>query len=279
MSDQEPPAAATVEENNAPNTSPGPSSRGEDESESGSSATRRRALLGLAAGIGGTVVAANTVFNPNSDLGARFGGGGSEAGGGGGGGDSTPNDRAQTYREVSPAVLGEGPVPVHLWIDWADSDTHRWVSTVAPSVDDLLQAGHIRLYHHDFPKPATEMSRPLANSARGVLDGFDPETFWNYRKVMLREYEPGEFSYETIRTVAGRVGIGEKAADSLVQVARNRNYREHIAADRRAVESYGVTKLPAIVIGADAQFLTPEQAYDIGTIEAAVDARLPSPTQ
>jgi hypothetical protein len=244
--------------------------------------TRRRALLGLFAGLGGTVAAANTVFNPNSDLSLQFGGGGSGgggSGGSGGGGDSTPNDRAQTYRDVSPAVLGEGPVPVHLWIDWADSDTHRWVSTVAPSVEDLLQAGHIRLYHHDFPKPATEMSRPLANSARAVLDGFDPETFWNYRRVMLREYEPGEFSYETIRTVAGRVGIGEEAADSLVQVARDRNYREHIAADRRAVESYGVTELPAIVIGADAQFLTPEQAYDIGAIEAAVDARLPSPTQ
>lgn len=263
MSDQDPPAAAAVEQDNAPTTDPsagppGSGGSGDGDDDSGG-ITRRHALVGLSAGVAASAVAATTLTSGGS-------------GGDGGAAQAAEQNRAETYKDLSPAVLDDGPVPIHLWIDWTDSDTHRWASTVAPTVIDLLEAGKARLYHHDYPLPASEMSVPIANSGRAVLDGADMRTFWQYRREMLRSYDPGSFSYETIRTAAKEVGIPDKA-DALVKVAREGNYNRRLKADQAAIEGYGLTKLPGIAIGADAQFLTPEQAYDLDFIEEAVNAR------
>jgi hypothetical protein len=193
----------------------------------------------------------------------------------GGAGESqqpqTPTDSPNTnFVDVAAAQLGDGPVPVHIWVDLDDSDAQRWESLVWPSINEYVDNGHVSLYHHDYPRPATDLSVPAAHAGRELLVEDYGAEFWRYRHLLLTKYADVH-TMEALEQVANDIGADP---ETLVEIASAKPHQKAIAADKALIEPYGVGTLPKIAIGEEAEILGPSEAFDIDKIESLIESRL-----
>jgi protein-disulfide isomerase len=187
-------------------------------------------------------------------------------GGGGGPAGCDPTDEP-AVSELAAPVIGDpnASVTVLAFEDYACPHCATYSLEEFPTVrSEYVDPGDVRYEFRDFPIPVSEKwSWEVASAARGVQDEVDAEAFFEFAHGAFESQ--GDFSYETIRSLAEEAGA---PACAVVNDAANETYRPVVEADRQLALDSGAQGTPAVYV--DGQLVQPT-AERIG---AAIDAAL-----
>lgn len=183
-------------------------------------------------------------------------------------GDLAPATTASAD-SLSTPVRGDpdADVTVSTYEDFACPHCRNYSLDVQPKVvKQFAEPGKIRYERYDFPIPVDEKwSWAAASAARGVQAKAGSDAFWEYADLLYENQ--GQFSYDRLADLAGKVGVDGKWTR---RAARTGVYRPVVEADRKRGRKRGVTGTPTIFVNGRSV----EQTFD--QIRQAIEDELGS---
>lgn len=162
----------------------------------------------------------------------------------GGGGASNVDSLSEDDRPMRGDA--DASVRMVVFSDFSCPHCRRFALQEAPDVvDEYVAAGEVAYFHADFPIPVSETwSYAVASAGRAVFEEAGHDAFWSFSSAIYRQQ--GQYSYDTIETVADDVaGVGEAARSA----AQDDEYRDTVDSDREMGRDWGVEATPTVYVG------------------------------
>jgi protein-disulfide isomerase len=185
-------------------------------------------------------------------------------GGGSSGANGCTIEDEPTVAELPSPTLGpdDADVTVMAFEDFACPHCATYSLEVSPRIrSEYVESGVVRYEFHDFPIPVDEQwSWQAASAARGVQDGMDDATFFEYAHALFENQS--SLSAELVTDLANDVGAPgcEIQADAV-----NETYRQVVETDRQRAVDLGAEGTPAIYV--DGQPVSPTYDAIVSAIE------------
>lgn len=193
--------------------------------------TRRKYLVGVAAGVAGS-------------LAGCFGGGTTEG-------------------ELSTPVTGEADanVVVKSWEDFRCPHCRHFHLEILPKIEEnYVSKGTARFERHDFPLPIDNLSWTTAVAARSVQAQEGDEAYWTFAEAAYERQS--ELSIGVIREIASDAGADP---DQVETDAESDEYRPTVNADRQSGRDMGVSATPSVFVDGE------QVTNRYGAIATAID--------
>jgi protein-disulfide isomerase len=143
-------------------------------------------------------------------------------------------------------ILGDpnAPITVVEFADFACPHCQTYSATMHQFIEDYVTAGKARFEYRMFISAADPTYGPYVAQLAECADTLEPGSFWVAHDVLFELGSRGRFNQQTARTLADRIGLGDRYSELLSCASNASQY----TTDVRLGTSLGVQSTPTVMI-------------------------------